>query len=619
MGRPFSFARYNAAMSPQSPLIWTEDGQPRSRLYGDVYFSTEDGLAESRAVFLQGCGLPEAWDGRQRFVVGELGFGSGLNILALMDLWRRTTPPTAHLNVFSIEAHPITAEEAERALARWPELSDLIEALVAQWPGQARGFHRVEIPQARTVLDLAIMEVEDALAAWSGRADAWFLDGFSPALNPAMWREEVLALVARRSAPGARAATFTVAGAVRRGLAAAGFEVEKKPGFGRKRERLEAMLPGKPPSNEEPPRIAIIGAGIAGASLARAFRAFGADPAILEAEAPGAGASGNPAALVTPRLDAGLGPVAALYAQALGRATTLYDAIPGAVISRGVLQLAQDGRDEARFEKISASDLFEPGDLRLVDSAPEARPGPALEMRSAQVVEPRAILEAWVGQLRAAHVAALHPDEGAWRLIDAAGETLARADIVVLAAGAGLSTFDVGTAVTPVRGQASWAAGHVLKSAMAWGGYAASGRGLLLFGATHDRDEASTEFRQADNARNLATLAAGLPAVAELLADQPLEGRASVRATTADRLPLAGAALDLPGVYVLGGLGSRGFCLAPLLAEHVAALALGAPSPLPAALAEIVDPGRFRRRAERKGRNLPPSPVTETAEPAKGA
>lgn len=619
MGRPFSFARYNAAMSPQSPLIWTEDGQPRSRLYGDVYFSTEDGLAESRAVFLQGCGLPEAWNGRQRFVVGELGFGSGLNILALMDLWRRNTPSAARLNVFSIEAHPITAEEAERALARWPELSDLIETLVAQWPGQARGFHRVEIPQARTVLDVAVMDVEDALTAWTGKADAWFLDGFSPALNPAMWREEIMALVARRSAPGARAATFTVAGAVRRGLAAAGFEVEKRPGFGRKRERLEARMPGEPSASSATPRIAIVGAGIAGASLTRAFQALGADPVILEADTPGAGASGNPAALVTPRLDAGLGPVAALYAQALGRATALYEAIPGAVISRGVLQLAQDARDEARFDKIAATDLFEPDDLRLLDAAPQARPGPALQMASAQVVEPAAILGAWIGQVRTAHVAELQADENAWRLVDAVGETLALADVVVLAAGAGLAAFDAGPAMTPVRGQASWVTGEALETAIAWGGYAAPGRGLTLFGATHDRGEVTTEVRDTDNARNLATLAAGLPALAAQLASAALVGRASVRATTADHLPLAGAGLDHPGVYVLGGLGSRGFCLAPLLAEHVAALALGAPSPLPAALAEIVDPARFRRRAERKGRSLTPSPATETAGPAKGA
>ena len=219
--------------SSATVLDWGDDGQPRSRLYGDVYFSAVDGLAESRAVFLQGCGLPDAWQGRQRFTVGELGFGTGLNILALLDLWRKHRPGEGRLHVFSIEAHPISAGEAARALAHWPELADVSRLLLTRWPGRARGVHRVEFPEFGAILDLAVMQVEPALAGWDGAADAWFLDGFSPALNPAMWREEVMRLVAARSAPGARAATFTVAGHVRRSLAAAGFTVEKQPGFGR--------------------------------------------------------------------------------------------------------------------------------------------------------------------------------------------------------------------------------------------------------------------------------------------------------------------------------------------------------------------------------------------------
>ena len=115
----------------------------------------------------------------------------------------------------------------------------------------------------------AIGDVAEALGAWRGRADAWFLDGFAPALHPGMWRDEVLALVAARSAPGAGAATFTVAGQVRRGLAAAGFAVERRPGHGRKRVRLVARLPGVPGPDPWPPRVAIVGAGVAGAAAAR--------------------------------------------------------------------------------------------------------------------------------------------------------------------------------------------------------------------------------------------------------------------------------------------------------------------------------------------------------------
>jgi tRNA 5-methylaminomethyl-2-thiouridine biosynthesis bifunctional protein len=592
-------------MPEESPLEWTADGRPRSRLFGDVYFSDQDGLAESRAVFLAGCGLPEAWAGRRRFVVGELGFGTGLNILALFDLWRRARPADAQLHVFSVEAHPISAAEAARALARWPELADLAGLLAARWPGRAHGFHRVELPELAAVLDLAVMDAAEALAAWSGRADAWFLDGFSPALNPAMWSDEVLSRVGMRSAPGARAATFTVAGQVRRGLAAAGFDVARRPGFGRKRERLEAQLPGEPSRPSAPPRVAVavVGAGVAGASAARALRVLGANPLVLEAVAIGAGGSGNPAALVTPRLDAGGGPPARLFAQAFARAVQLYEGHPEAILARGVLQLEAGPRDRERFARIAACGLFEPGALAPIESGEASarlgEPAPAaLDQAAALVIDPSPVLRAWAGEVRQGVVAALRRGAEGWTLLDAAGAALAEADAVILAAGMGSAVLALGAPLQPVRGQASFAQTEAAPSAAAWGGYVVPTREGVLFGATHDRGDEGVEVREADHARNLAALAERLPALASRLSGRPIQGRASVRAVTPDRLPLAGGR---DGLYLLTGFGSRGFAFAPLLAEHVAALAVGAPSPLPAPLATLVDPERFERRARTGG------------------
>jgi tRNA 5-methylaminomethyl-2-thiouridine biosynthesis bifunctional protein len=231
--------------TPSQPeLDWTAQGAPRSTLFDDIYFSAADGLAESRAVFLRGCGLPEGWKDRSRFTVGELGFGTGLNILALLDAWRRTRAPGQRLSIFSVEAYLLPAEAAARALAAWPELEDLAADLLRRWPRRASGFHRLDFPELGASLDLAVGDAAWALEQWTGQADAWFLDGFSPAKNPQMWREAVLAGVARRSTPGARLATFTVAGAVRRGLQAVGFEAFKAPGHGAKRERLEARFAG---------------------------------------------------------------------------------------------------------------------------------------------------------------------------------------------------------------------------------------------------------------------------------------------------------------------------------------------------------------------------------------
>ncbi|HEY2179241.1 MAG TPA: tRNA (5-methylaminomethyl-2-thiouridine)(34)-methyltransferase MnmD [Caulobacteraceae bacterium] len=225
----------------ESPILWREGEPPRSRRYGDLYFSRHGGLAECREVFLAGCHLPAAWRDRPRFTVAELGFGTGLNIAALLELWAREKPPAGHLAIISVEAEPLAAQDAARALAAWPELADAAGELIARWPPRAAGVHRLDMPAFRATLDVAVMEAADALRAWTGSADAWFLDGFAPAINPAMWRRDVLDLVAQRSAPGARAATYTVAGQVRRDLALAGFTVERKPGFGAKRQRLEAV------------------------------------------------------------------------------------------------------------------------------------------------------------------------------------------------------------------------------------------------------------------------------------------------------------------------------------------------------------------------------------------
>ncbi|MDB5446407.1 MAG: hypothetical protein JWQ97_1724, partial [Phenylobacterium sp.] len=487
----------------------------------------------------------------------------------------------------------------------WPELGELADLLVARWPGRAAGVHRVELPELGAILDVAVLEAAEALAGWQGLADAWFLDGFSPALNPAMWSDEVLGLVAARSAPGARAATFTVAGQVRRGLAAGGFAVEKRPGFGRKRERLEARFPGEAADRPGAARVAVIGAGVAGASAARAVRALGAEAVVFDTQGPGAGGSGNPAALVTPRLDAGLGAPAQLFAAAFARAVQLYAEHPEAIIARGVLQLAAGVRDAERFARIAASDLFEPGALASIDAAEASRrlgePAPgALDQLAALVLDPAPVLQAWTQGPRIARVARLERAAAGWRLLDEAGAVIGEAEAVIVAACLESARLAPGLPLAPVRGQASWSALEAPPPAVAWGGYAVPTREGVLFGATHDRDDTDLDMREADHARNLATLADRLPGLAARLEGRALQGRAAVRATTPDRLPVAGEA---DGLFLLSGFGSRGFSLAPLLAEHVAALALSAPSPLPRPLAALVEPGRFARRAAARTRS----------------
>jgi tRNA 5-methylaminomethyl-2-thiouridine biosynthesis bifunctional protein len=596
-------------------LVWTEAGEPRSGRYGDVYFSAEDGLSETRAVFLTGCGLPEAWSGRRDFTVAELGFGTGLNIAALIDLWRRHRPEGGRLHVFSIEGYPLSVEEARRALAAWPEIAETTAALLDLWPAGTPGFHRIDLPDWGVTFDLAVGEAEWALTQWTGQADAWFLDGFAPSTNPAMWSEAIMDGIAARSAPGARVATFTVAGVVRRGLASRGFTVEKRPGHGRKRERLEAWRADSPSPRKAADRVAVIGAGIAGAAVARALVAAGCAPVVLDAEGPASAASGFPAALVTPRFDLGDAAISALFVQALDRADTLYAALPDAIVARGVLQLPGSERDARRFEKVVDRPDWTKGEMKLVDPSPrlgEPVDERALSMAPAFVVSPRAVVEGLLAgcDVRKGAVAAIEPGPDGWRVLNLDGEVLAEAAAVVVCAGAQLATLAPELALSPVRGQAEWVERPNAPAPLAWGGYVApKASGGFLFGATHDRGDTSTEARAEDTARNLATLATRLPGLAARIDPSDIRSRAATRATTRDRLPVAGALPDRPGLFVLGGLGSRGFCLAPLLGEHIAALITGLNSPLPRDVAERVSPARTSAAA------LASSPPEEDARP----
>lgn len=208
-------------------LAWREGGIPLSTRFDDPYFSLNGGLEETRHVFLAGNDLPARLV--PGFHVAELGFGTGLNLLALAQV------ATVPVRFTSFEAFPMALEELARAHAAFPELAPLAEALRAGWP--ARRFQVGPVSA-----EIIVGDARAALPAWQGRADAWFLDGFSPAKNPELWGEPLMAEVARHTAPGGTFATYTAAGHVRRALAAAGFAVSRAPGFAGKRHMSRGRL-----------------------------------------------------------------------------------------------------------------------------------------------------------------------------------------------------------------------------------------------------------------------------------------------------------------------------------------------------------------------------------------
>lgn len=214
-------------------LEWRDGGVPVSTRFDDPYFSLENGLAETRHVFLAGNDLPGRFaDG---FHVAELGFGTGLNLLATWAAWRQSGA-SGTLHFTSFEAFPMAVEDMAAALAAFPEVAELVPALLEA----LRGPPPYDLGDLR--LTLVVGDAREALPRWEGRADAWFLDGFSPAKNPELWSAELMAEVARHTVPGGTAATYTAAGFVRRGLEDAGFTVERVPGYGRKRHMTKARL-----------------------------------------------------------------------------------------------------------------------------------------------------------------------------------------------------------------------------------------------------------------------------------------------------------------------------------------------------------------------------------------
>ncbi|MDX1386704.1 MAG: tRNA (5-methylaminomethyl-2-thiouridine)(34)-methyltransferase MnmD, partial [bacterium] len=230
-------------------LEFDPPGFPRSRKYGDIYFSPHGGLEESRSVFLAGNFLPERWRGRETFTVGELGFGTGLNFLATWQCWKQDPQAPARLHYLSCENHPIPPQKLKACFQNFPELHRPLEELIEQIPPPVAGFHRLSFQGGRVLLTLLFGDAQEVWPQVQGKVDAWYLDGFAPGLNPKMWQEKLFHSLANKTAKGGTFATYSSASRVRRALMAAGFKVEKLPGFGGKREMLRGSL-ANPPEGE---------------------------------------------------------------------------------------------------------------------------------------------------------------------------------------------------------------------------------------------------------------------------------------------------------------------------------------------------------------------------------
>jgi tRNA 5-methylaminomethyl-2-thiouridine biosynthesis bifunctional protein len=597
-------------------LAFAADGTPFSPHYGDIYHAASGGLEQARHVFLGGNGLlgeKAAWAGRERFVVLETGFGLGINFLATWLAWRDDPQRCRRLHFFSVEKHPFRRHDLARLHQRYPALAAVSAPLLDAWPLAVPGLHRLHFDAGAVTLTLAFGDADDLLPNLDLAADALYLDGFAPEKNPELWSRKIAHALARLAAPGATLATWSVAGAVKEALAAAGFELAKCPGFAAKRETLVGKMPGArtdidPTGGDR--RVIVVGAGAAGSSAANRLAARGCDVTVVErAAAPGCGASGNKAGVFRPLPsldDAKLSRLLrACFLYGLRHLPTLAGVRYGLT---GALQVARDARHEDIQRRVVEVHAAPPELVRFVDRDEAARLAGWPVALGGWWFE-RA---GWINppSLCAANLAGIdtrfgctverieRDDSGLWHLFDPAGEEIAQAPQLVLANGVDTPALAPGLPVRVGRGFVS----HLPEDALppfdivaTRNGYVTPAvDGIHCAGATLDADDRDPTVRSADHVENLQRLDAILPGYGKDLDPAGLAGRVGLRPMSPDRMPMVGA-LTLPGLWSTNGFGARGLVWAALCGELLASQIAGDPLPVERDIVQALEPQRFAR------------------------
>ncbi|QIB64171.1 bifunctional tRNA (5-methylaminomethyl-2-thiouridine)(34)-methyltransferase MnmD/FAD-dependent 5-carboxymethylaminomethyl-2-thiouridine(34) oxidoreductase MnmC [Kineobactrum salinum] len=657
-------------------LDWGDDGNPVSTRFGDIYFSRDNGLAESRHVFLAGNELPRRWreHGSTDFTIAETGFGSGLNFLVTWQAWRayrqQCHSGARRLHYVSIEKFPLARDDLQRIHTPWPSLAGLCQELLARYPPPLPGPHRLLLEHGELTLDLWWGDIGQVLPDWLYRrralVDAWYLDGFAPARNAAMWQAGLWPQVAALSRPGATVATFTAAGAVRRNLAAAGFKVLKTAGFGRKREQLCAALE-KPVAMPAPagtawdiprsclPRpqeLLVIGGGLAGCHTAAACARRGIRVTLLEREGIASAASGNAQGILYTRLSHRHSPATDFALASYGFAARLYRQM----LEHGELQQGQQGELCGCLQQVTdSSELARMRPVleslaslaRVVDPVTASRlvgvnqPCAGYWLPEAGWIQPAALCRALLQHPLITVLAQSGPvqlgrEAGSW-VASAAGEPLARASHAVVAAGQHSAAFH-GLDWLPlrmIRGQTTQLPPDPvrarLRAVLCHSGYIAPANAAgQCVGATFGLDDPDPAPRTADQSHNLQALAKALPDWETQLAELDrgaLPARVAWRCASPDYLPLVGPVPDreafvrdygalrdnarqaiavagscVPGLYLNTGHGSRGLTSTALAAELLAGQICDEPLPLEPELVRALAPARFLIRDLRRNR-----------------
>ncbi|KPM60004.1 FAD-dependent cmnm(5)s(2)U34 oxidoreductase [Pseudomonas putida] len=645
-------------------IDWDDQGRPHSRQYDDVYFAVNEGIEETRHVFLGQTRLAERFANlapHACVVIGETGFGTGMNFYCAWQLFEQHAHAEARLHFVSVEKYPLGRDDLARAIRLWPELAAYSQPLLEQYVAVHPGFQQFTFDNGRVTLTLLIGDVLEQLPQLDAQIDVWFLDGFAPAKNPDMWTPELFAQLARLSHPGTVLGTFTTTGWVRRSLVDAGFAMKKVPGIGKKWEVMSGAYVGPVPSPGAPwytrpaavagPREAlVIGAGLAGSTTAASLARRGWQVTVLERhDTPAGEASGNPQGVLYLKLSAHGTALSQMILAGFGYTRRQLQRLQRGHDwdACGVLQLAFDNKEAERQGKLAGA--FEHGLLHSLERAEAeaiagvALPAGGLFYPEGGWVHPPALCQQQLQHpgirlLTHQEVLELRKVDGQWQAW--AGERLlASAPVVVLAGAADILRFEpcAQLPLKRIRGQITrlpaTPSSRALRTVVCAEGYVAPPRGdEHTLGASFDFHSTDLAPTVAEHQGNLALLdeisvdLAQRLGAAELDPGQ-LEGRAAFRCTSPDYLPIVGPVADaqafaqayavlgrdarqvpdvacpwLDGLYVNSGHGSRGLITAPLSGELVAAWVCGEPLPLPRAVAEACHPNRFALRRLIRGK-----------------
>ncbi len=638
-----------------SPLTW-RDNTPVSNQFDDVYFSIANGLSESRYVFLTQNNLSQRWQqlDNDSFCILETGFGTGLNFLASWQLWNQCKPNKSHLHFVSIEKYPLNTQDIKKALAHWPELQDLASQLYTQLPPNIAGWHTLYFDQITLTLiyddvATALTQIKDS----SVRANAVFLDGFSPAKNPDMWTDSILKNISECCAQKATLTTFTAVGRIRRSLQTYGFTVKKCKGHGKKRDMLSAYLDqetAKPrpywyknATDTSIKTVAVIGAGIAGCHIAYRLAEKGIKVTVFEQEKEAAvHASGNPQAVLFIKLSTSNGMLAKFSLRSFLHAQRFYRQLQNkGILSNtdiqlcGMLQLYE----KDTWIKLKQHYKTQQHWLKFVD------PKEASTIAGSQI-EHHAIWfrdSGWIAPKKLCKALLQHPNinckynvkinklsfnKNKWQLDSATDKYNTDSIILSNAMDAQALLDDYQLPFKTAPGQITLfkqePAHASLQCVVCKDGYIAPPlNNTVSIGASFRMKSPETGILNKDHQFNIDNYMNALPNMPK---PTEVNGRVAVRTATTDYLPLAGPipnthkfcqrfkALGLnakkdineygkyyKNLYLLAGLGSRGLSYAPLCSDLICEQLTTSSESIEPEISQALNPARFLIRGLKRG------------------